>query len=80
MTSAAEKLTRLLALLSDLGNLARIEVSPEDIAKLTLPEVREKIYQKLKQLGFTFVTVDLAGYRMGSLNELLDVQTKKQFW
>ena len=53
------------------GDLARIEVSPEDIAKITSPEVREKIYQKLKQVGFTFVTVDLAGYRMGSLNDLL---------
>lgn len=52
-------------------NLARIEVSPADIPVLAAPENARRIYAALKQLGFTFVTLDLAGYRTGSLNEML---------
>ena len=53
------------------GNLARIEVPAEDIVKLTAPEVAQTIVAKLKEIGFTFVTVDLLGYRTGSMNELI---------
>ncbi len=54
------------------GNLARIEVAPEDITRLASGEVREKIYGKLKEIGFLYVTLDLKGYRLGSMNESLD--------
>lgn len=54
------------------GNLARIEVSPKDIPTLAVPEHAEHIYRELKKLGFTYVTLDLAGYRMGSMNELIN--------
>lgn len=57
--------------------LARIEVRPEDIEELVKEENRGKIYQVLKELGFAYVTLDLGGYRTGSMNETLDI-TKKQ--
>lgn len=53
------------------GDLARIEVSTADIAKLVQPDIAQAIDTQLKKLGFIFVTLDLAGYRTGSLNELI---------
>ena len=58
------------------GDIARIEVLPDEIAKLVEGENREKIYSYLKQLGFAYVTLDLGGYRMGSMNETLDIEKK----
>lgn len=51
-------------------HIARIEVDREEIPKILANT--EKIIQQLKKLGFTYITVDLEGYRMGSLNEVLD--------
>jgi uncharacterized protein len=51
------------------GEQARIEVSPTEISRLI--EDREGVVRKMKRLGFTYVTVDLEGYRSGSLNEVL---------
>lgn len=53
------------------GNLARIEVPPADIPKLAAEEIREKIYDKFRGIGFLFVTLDLKGYRLGSMNATL---------
>ncbi len=50
------------------GNLARIEVPPADIPRLAAEEVREAIWEEFKKIGFLFVTLDLKGYRMGSMN------------
>lgn len=50
------------------GQWARIESDPDAIARLTEPETRRKILGNLKQLGFSFVLLDLEGYRTGSLN------------
>ncbi|MBQ7745858.1 MAG: TIGR00268 family protein, partial [Spirochaetia bacterium] len=55
-------------------NLARLEVLPEDFPKLM--ECRVSIEEKLKRLGFAYVTLDLAGYRTGSMNEVLDGRDK----
>ncbi|MDQ0204473.1 ATP-dependent sacrificial sulfur transferase LarE [Pectinatus haikarae] len=52
-------------------NLARIEVSQADIPILAIPENAQYICNALKKLGFKFVTLDLAGYRTGSMNEVL---------
>ncbi|MBT9148994.1 MAG: ATP-dependent sacrificial sulfur transferase LarE [Dehalococcoidia bacterium] len=49
--------------------IARIEVLPEDIPLLLL--LREKISARFKEIGYTFITLDLQGYRMGSMNEPL---------
>ena len=59
------------------GNIARIEVLPEEIPKLTDEKVRENVYNTLKSLGFDYVTMDLAGYRTGSMNETLSETEKK---
>lgn len=55
------------------GNLARIEVAEPDIAVLAQPAAAKAIAAELKRLGFTFVVLDLQGYRTGSLNETLDL-------
>ena len=48
------------------GKIARIEILPEDFPKLI--KIREEISARLKELGFDYVTLDLQGYRTGSLN------------
>lgn len=50
-------------------DIARIEVPPEDIPRLVRPEVAEKVIRAVREAGFLHVTVDLRGYRSGSLNE-----------
>lgn len=49
--------------------LARIEISPDEFSKLLA--VREQVSSYLKMLGFAYVSMDLAGYRTGSMNEVL---------
>ena len=51
--------------------VARIEVPAADLQRLTEPAVRAALVQELKRLGFRYVTVDLQGFRSGSLNEVL---------
>lgn len=51
------------------GEIVRIEVEPQEIARLHEPEVREKIIAAAKKAGFLYVTTDLEGYRTGSMNE-----------
>ena len=53
------------------GMIARIEVQPQEFERLIRPEIREAITDKLTALGFTYVTMDLKGYRTGSMNETL---------
>jgi len=53
------------------GNLARIEVPPERIPELMQPEVRSRIEQRLRQIGYSYVTMDLRGFRSGSMNEVI---------
>ena len=52
------------------GKLARIEIEPAEFEKLL--SVREKIVPALRDFGFAYVTMDLTGYRMGSMNETLE--------
>ncbi len=53
------------------GTIARIEVEPKEFAKLMEPATREQIANALKSYGFTYVTLDLFGYRTGSMNATL---------
>lgn len=53
------------------GDLARIEVSQNEMVRLFDSTIREAIVRKFKEVGFTFVSVDLRGFRSGSLNEAL---------
>lgn len=58
------------------GNLARIEVSPENIPIIAKPSNIRIITDQLQKIGFTFVTLDLSGYRIGSMNDTLDEEQK----
>ena len=49
--------------------VARIEVPPEEIPRLLEPELRDFVVSEFREAGFQHVTVDLQGYRTGSLNE-----------
>ncbi len=53
------------------GDVARIEVEVERVQDLTDLALRQRIVKELKGLGFVYVTLDLEGYRTGSLNEAL---------
>lgn len=53
-------------------SMARIEIMPAEFDKLMQENLRIKIGEAFKQFGFTYVTLDLFGYRMGSMNETLD--------
>ncbi len=50
------------------ATMARIEVLPQEIAILVEDAKREKIYSYFKEIGFAYVTLDLGGYQMGSMN------------
>jgi uncharacterized protein len=52
-------------------NLARVEISPDEMPRALAPEMAAAIADRLKTAGFTYVALDLEGYRQGSLNETL---------
>jgi uncharacterized protein len=53
------------------GKMARIEVLPEEFPKLIEEETRNKILSEFTDYGFTYVSMDLKGYRTGSMNETI---------
>jgi len=59
------------------GDIARIELAPEDMAKIITPEIRQDIVTHLKALGYKYVALDLTGYRIGSLNEVLNLAVRE---
>jgi uncharacterized protein len=58
------------------GRVARLEVPVGRIPELTSPEVREAVDSHLRDMGYAYVTVDLRGFRSGSLNEVLDDESR----
>ncbi len=53
------------------GTMARIEVLPEEFTRLFQEEIREGVIRQFREYGFTYVSLDLEGYRTGSMNEIL---------
>ena len=53
------------------GNIARIELNSEEMEKMMSPAIRETVYLGMKKAGFTYITLDLQGYRTGSMNETI---------
>jgi len=51
------------------GNVARIEVLKDEITKLL--KIEKEIIKKFKEIGFDFVTIDMEGYRTGSMNNII---------
>jgi uncharacterized protein len=56
------------------GDVARLEVPTEAIEQLCRPELRAALVRRLKELGFQYVTLDLEGFRSGSLNALVNIR------
>jgi pyridinium-3,5-biscarboxylic acid mononucleotide sulfurtransferase len=79
-----EKVERAEAVLRELGfrefrvrahgELARVELAPDELSRGLEASVAQRIVAGLKEIGFVFVTLDLEGYRQGSLNSLLKVK------
>lgn len=57
---------------------ARIEVGTGEIARMLDPVFRGEVVARLKDLGFVYVTLDMQGYRTGSMNEVLSDETKQR--
>ncbi|MDR1495517.1 MAG: ATP-dependent sacrificial sulfur transferase LarE [Clostridiales Family XIII bacterium] len=53
------------------GEQARIEIAPNEFARLIVDETRERVVREFTSIGFTYVSLDLAGYRTGSMNATL---------
>jgi uncharacterized protein len=58
------------------GNIARIEVPAADIEKIISESIRQEIVERIKELGFQYISLDLQGFRSGSLNEMLSEKEK----
>jgi uncharacterized protein len=54
------------------GDIARIEVDPEEIQRLASIDIRRQVTEKFKELKYLYTTLDLNGYRTGSMNAVLD--------
>ncbi len=61
----------------DHGSLARIELVPEDITRLIESPLRDVIVEACKVAGYHYATLDLQGYRTGSMNETLDAAQRQ---
>jgi pyridinium-3,5-biscarboxylic acid mononucleotide sulfurtransferase len=61
------------------GELARIEVPVAEIARLAEPALRDELIQRFRELGFAFVTLDLEGFRSGSMNALVALEVKQKY-
>jgi len=59
------------------GELARIEIAPEEMERAFNMEMTRRLVQIFKPLGFHYVTLDLEGYRQGSLNETLPAEPER---
>lgn len=53
------------------GNIARIEIEKPEFEKIIQPEISKELHQYFQELGFLYVTLDLGGYQMGSMNKTL---------
>jgi pyridinium-3,5-biscarboxylic acid mononucleotide sulfurtransferase len=58
------------------GDLARIEVPLADLPRLCEVELRRELSAELRRLGFKFITLDLEGFRSGSLNQLVQITSR----
>jgi uncharacterized protein len=57
--------------------MARIEVGPDELSRFLEADFRKRVTAELKQLGYTYVALDLEGYRSGSMNEVLGGESKE---
>jgi len=78
--SGAEQILRFLGFVGtrvrDYGELARIELQPADLERAAAWPLRRGIVEPLRDLGYRYVTLDLAGYRSGSMDEVLPARER----
>jgi pyridinium-3,5-biscarboxylic acid mononucleotide sulfurtransferase len=78
MIEAAEQVLRELGFrvyrVRHHDTLARLEIGAGELSRACSPEVRDRLVTRLREIGYTHVTLDLQGYRMGSLNEGLPLR------
>ena len=55
------------------GDLARIEIRPAEFSRFMEDEIRCRVAEEFKKIGFSYISLDLQGYRTGSMNETLDI-------
>ncbi len=67
----------LLEALYNLKDKLGIEIPKDEIKKFLLDDVKDKVAGKLRSLGFVYITLDLMGYRTGSMNEALTMGDDK---
>jgi uncharacterized protein len=60
------------------GDLARLEIPVASLPTICDPSMRRRIVARLREIGFRFVTLDLEGFRSGSLNTMLSLETLEQ--
>lgn len=60
------------------GDIARVEVSPEELKLFLKDSIRNRVIDKFIELGYTYVTLDLKGYRTGSMNEQLKISGQRR--
>ncbi len=58
------------------GNIARIELLEADFTRFMSDDIRTNVYDEFKKIGFTYVTLDILGYRTGSMNETLSAKDR----
>ena len=61
------------------GELARIEVPIAEVSRLADSSVRDHLARRFRELGFRFITLDLEGFRSGSLNDLVGLEVKARY-
>ncbi len=61
------------------GELARVEIPPDELGRFLEPAARSALSDELKRLGFRFVTIDLAGLQSGSLNGLVPLEVRRKY-
>jgi pyridinium-3,5-biscarboxylic acid mononucleotide sulfurtransferase len=59
------------------GDIARIEVDPQNMRLCITEDIRSRLVEKIRSLGYQYVTLDLTGYRSGSLNEKIVLNKDK---
>ena len=57
-------------------DIARIELMPEEFGKFMTKQTREYVHTRFKELGFAYITLDILGYRTGSMNEILSEEDR----
>jgi pyridinium-3,5-biscarboxylic acid mononucleotide sulfurtransferase len=56
------------------GDVARIEVAGQDLPRLVVPDLRDRVVEAFRDIGFVHISVDLEGYRQGSMNRSLSIE------